>query len=141
MIFRPLGKRCGRCQRGRLWRLIHRRTVAAGSNAAGASYVVFGKASGFVANMNLSTLDGGNGFRLSGVDRDLAGVSVSAAGDVNGDGFDDVIIGARGKCLYSVRSELRSLWQGERFSADLNLSSLDGSNGFKLTGGGNAVAR
>ena len=62
---------------------------------SGASYVVFGKAGGFAANLNLSTLDGSNGFKLSGVAADdRSGRSVSAAGDVNGDGFDDLIIGA-----------------------------------------------
>ena len=36
-----------------------------------------------------------NGFRLSGVAAgDRSGVSVSGAGDVNGDGFDDLIVGA-----------------------------------------------
>ena len=36
-------------------------------SGSGASYVVFGKASGFAATSNLSTLDGTNGFRLDGV--------------------------------------------------------------------------
>jgi len=36
--------------------------------------VVFGKAGGFAANIDLSTLDGNNGFKLSGV----------AAGDYSG---------------------------------------------------------
>ena len=45
----------------------------------------------------LSSLDGTNGFILAGIDRfDLSGISVSSAGDVNGDGYDDLIIGARG---------------------------------------------
>ena len=60
----------------------------------GAGYVVFGRASGFSAEMNLSSLDGNNGFRL-----DVGGsmsVSVSSAGDVNGDGFDDVIVRSDG---------------------------------------------
>jgi hypothetical protein len=40
-------------------------------------------------------LNGTNGFRLDGIDaNDQSGYSVSGAGDVNGDGFDDVIIGA-----------------------------------------------
>src|ERR1044072_9282504 len=39
--------------------------------------------------------DGSRGFVLAGVDEhDRSGKSVSAAGDVNGDGIDDVIIGA-----------------------------------------------
>ncbi len=45
--------------------------------------------------IDLSTLDGSNGFRLDGIDAsDESGTSVSGAGDVNGDGFDDLIIGA-----------------------------------------------
>ena len=66
-------------------------------SASGSSYVVFGKASGFSATMDLSSLDGSNGFRLDGVAAgDVSGHSVSTAGDVNGDGFDDLIIGAPG---------------------------------------------
>ncbi|MGH8583922.1 MAG: integrin alpha, partial [Gammaproteobacteria bacterium] len=51
----------------------------------------------FPANLNLSTLNGENGFRLWGVAAgDRSGVSVSQAGDVNGDGLQDLIIGAGG---------------------------------------------
>ena len=43
----------------------------------------------------LSSLDGTNGFVINGIDAgDNSGTSVSAAGDVNGDGIDDIIIGA-----------------------------------------------
>ena len=51
----------------------------------------------FSASMDLSALDGSNGFRLDGENpNDRSGYSVSSAGDVNGDGYDDVIIGAHG---------------------------------------------
>src|SRR5215208_5516721 len=64
---------------------------------SGASYVVFGQAGGFRANLNLSTLDGTNGFQINGEAAvDYSGWSVSSAGDVNGDGFDDLIIGTLG---------------------------------------------
>ena len=67
----------------------------AGDSYAGESYVVFGKSSGFSAGLDLSTLTGSNGFVLNGIDSDDdSGFSVSGAGDVNGDGFDDLIIGA-----------------------------------------------
>jgi hypothetical protein len=62
---------------------------------SGAAYVVFGTATGFAAEVNLSTLNGTTGFKINGeAAYDLAGVSVSAAGDINGDGFDDIIVGA-----------------------------------------------
>ncbi|MBE9037623.1 cadherin-like domain-containing protein [aff. Roholtiella sp. LEGE 12411] len=45
--------------------------------------------------LNLSDLNGSNGFVINGINRDdLSGFSVSNAGDINGDGFDDLIIGA-----------------------------------------------
>ena len=41
--------------------------------------------------------DGTRGFVLTGINRrDRSGYSVSAAGDVNGDGIGDVIVGADG---------------------------------------------
>src|SRR3954451_11954538 len=65
--------------------------------SSGATYVVFGKASGFAANIDLSTLNGTTGFKLSGAAAfDFSGRSVASAGDVNGDGFADLIIGADG---------------------------------------------
>lgn len=51
---------------------------------------------GFDASMGLWSLDGSNGFVLNGIDTfDESGVSVAYAGDVNGDGIDDLIIGAQ----------------------------------------------
>ena len=44
------------------------------------------------SDLNVADLDGTNGFILGGIDSyDNSGRSVSSAGDVNGDGFDDVI--------------------------------------------------
>gem|GEM_PF-6069409 len=44
---------------------------------------------------DLATLDGSNGFRLDGIDAsDNSGYSVSTAGDVNGDGYGDILVGA-----------------------------------------------
>lgn len=62
----------------------------------GTAFVVFGSESGLESNFDLTTLDGSNGFRIDG-DPDLSaddlGRSVSLAGDINGDGIDDILVG------------------------------------------------
>jgi hypothetical protein len=64
---------------------------------SGGSYVVFGAAAGFASSINVSELDGNNGFRLAGASgSDYNGMSVASAGDVNNDGFGDLITGAPG---------------------------------------------
>ena len=62
---------------------------------SGSAYVIFGKASGFDATFNVRTLDGSNGFRFMGDNDGSTGETVSGGGDVNGDGFEDLIVGAR----------------------------------------------
>ncbi len=107
-----------------------------GSNS-GSGYVVFGKTSGFDAHVDLSSLDGSNGFRLDGVkEEDFAGISVNAAGDVNNDGFGDLIIGASNADPNGVASGSSYVVFGKAsgFDASINLSSLDGQNGFRLDG-------
>ena len=108
-------------------------------NYSGSSYVVFGKAAGFSAVMDLSSLDGSNGFRLDGgTAYDMAGSSVSNAGDINGDGFDDLIVGAPENIStpnsdYSGSSYV-IFGKASGFEAVTDLSSLNGSNGFRLDG-------
>ena len=115
----------------------HSHFVDPNGNFSGSSYVVFGKSTGFDATMDLSSLNGNNGFRLGGeAERDKAGYSVSTAGDVNGDGFDDVIIGASDADLNGIRSSSSYVVFGKEsgFAATLDLSSLNGSNGFRMDG-------
>jgi hypothetical protein len=101
--------------------------------SSGASYVIFGSAAGFAANLSLSALDGTNGFKIIGeAAKDFFGI-VSGAGDVNGDGIYDLIIGANGAggtagACYVIFGSTTA------FPANLNLSALNGANGFKING-------
>lgn len=108
-----------------------------GQEDSGESYVVFGKSGGFDASLNLSALNGNNGFKINSSDhdlRDLSGSSVSSAGDVNGDGFDDIIIGAPGVAPYGTGESYVVFGKPGGFSSSLNLSSINGSNGFVING-------
>ncbi|MEO1093251.1 MAG: integrin alpha, partial [Pseudomonadota bacterium] len=109
-----------------------------GQLGAGASYVVFGSSDGFGASLALSALDGTDGFRLDGIDqRDFSGRSVSGAGDVNGDGVDDLIIGASGGDPNGQDGSGESyvvFGSSDGFGPSLSLSALDGTNGFRLDG-------
>jgi hypothetical protein len=83
----------------------------------------------------LSALDGNNGFRLDGVaSEDYSGAAVSGVGDINGDGIDDLIIGAYGAGGFSGRSYVVFGRSAGGFTSTINLSALDGGNGFRLDG-------
>jgi len=62
---------------------------------AGQAYVIYGQAGASRGQVDLSTLSPSQGFIIQGdAPGDRAGLSVSSAGDVNDDGFDDLIVGA-----------------------------------------------
>jgi hypothetical protein len=99
---------------------------------AGESYVVFGKADS--STVNLETLSS-QGFRIDGEDpSDYSGFNVSGAGDVNGDGLADLIIGAFGADPGgdSYAGEIYVVF-GRAGSAPVELGSL-GIGGFRLSG-------
>ncbi|MBL1140945.1 MAG: hypothetical protein HND53_02840 [Proteobacteria bacterium] len=76
-------------------------------NNVGISYLVYGKQGGIQTSVNLDELDGQNGFQLTGnISGDQSGSVVSAAGDVNGDGFDDLLVSAAGANLNNGESYL-----------------------------------
>lgn len=68
-----------------------------GGDSAGAAYVVFGQATGTPVSL-ADVAAGQGGFKIVGEQSgDQAGISVSAAGDLNGDGLDDLLVGAFGR--------------------------------------------
>ncbi|MEH2183176.1 beta strand repeat-containing protein [Nostoc sp.] len=105
--------------------------------SSGQSYVVFGSKEGFGAKLNLSTLNGTNGFAINGINPDdRSGYSLGSAGDINGDGIDDLIIGAPLADLNGTNSGQSYVVFGSKsgFGAQFDLSTLNGTNGFAING-------
>ena len=108
---------------------------ARGTSEAGP---VFGSSTGFPDPFELSALNGANGFRLNGIaENDRSGFAVSGLGDVNGDGIDDLLIGA-------YRADPNGVYSGQSyvvfgsstgFPDPFELSALDGANGFAEAAG------
>lgn len=92
-------------------------------SAAGSSYVVFGSTA--PTSFNLGTL-GVRGFRVDGAAaNDQSGTSVAGAGDVNGDGIVDMIIGAPGADPYGRNIAGASyVVYGRANPSDVSLASL-----------------
>ncbi len=106
-------------------------------SSSGSAYVVFGR-SFFSASSDLSALDGSNGFRIDGIRADdRAAASVSSAGDVNGDGFTDILVGANGfdrLGAYDAGAAYVVFGKASGFDAVIDLGALDGDNGFAILG-------
>ena len=111
---------------------------ASGTNA-GRSYVVFGKSANRTA-VNLSALTTGTsseGFVINGqCASDNSGLSVSSAGDVNGDGLADLIVGAYNSDPNNLSNAGRSyLVYGQTGSSAIDLSNIAaGMGGFVING-------
>jgi Ca2+-binding RTX toxin-like protein len=108
-----------------------------GGDRAGEAYVIFGKAGATRANIDLTSLAAADGFIIQGdVSRDLAGFSVSSAGDINGDGFSDLIVGAlRGDNGGTNAGEAYVIFgKAAATRTDIDLTSLAASDGFIIQG-------
>ncbi len=107
-------------------------------------YVIFGGPTiGLEGVLSLSTLDGKNGFIISPEVGDPT--AISSAGDVNADGYPDIIIGSpaypsgivmKGGALCNNNGCSYVIFGGQNIGrgGSLALSSLNGNNGFKIDG-------
>ena len=73
----------------------------------GAVYVVFGRAEGFSTPVNVAALGPDEGFRVLGANKDEIGADFAAPGDINGDGFADLVVSA-----------IDGVYRGDKYSDD-----------------------
>ena len=113
-----------------------------GRTSVGGAYVLFGKNGAFPATFELSTVNGSNGFVMYGVSASDFAKGPSAAGDVNGDGYDDVILTSYYPDPNGITNAGQTyiVYGRPSFAASLELASLlaanggDGSAGYALNG-------
>ena len=108
----------------------------------GEAFVVFGKSGGLGPNFLVSELDGSNGFRI--VDGTLTGANkamgwnVSGAGDINGDGIEDVMLSNPFETRNNIGNEHGAIYfvfgTSSGMPATVDVAHLDGSNGFLFYG-------
>lgn len=113
-----------------------------GLENAGQTYIVFGRAS-TPALIDLATIisgDGSSGVAINGMTSLIAPeLEISSAGDINGDGFDDVMI-ATPKATVSGKTEagqISVIFGRSSFPAVIDISTIatgDGSSGFIING-------
>ena len=101
-------------------------------NGLGHSFVVFGKTSGSAVNLS-AVAAGTGGFIINGEGgADFLGISVASAGDVNGDGLDDLIVGAKRANANTGKSYVVF---GKTSSSAINLTAVaNGNGGFVING-------
>ena len=104
-----------------------------GVNDSGAAYLVLG-------GPTPSSLDLGTTLVFEGGLAECAGVAVAGAGDVNADGFDDLIIGSSCKAVGSERPGAAYLVLGSSAPASMGLSSAVEYRGIADDGVGRSVA-
>jgi hypothetical protein len=104
-----------------------------GSNNNGAGYVIFGKADS--DTIELSAL-GNAGFKILGEStNDQAGYAVSAAGDLNGDGRGDLLVGAYGQNRGGTEAGAAYVVFGKTDGGTVDLDAVAaGVGGFKIRG-------
>lgn len=110
----------------------------------GRCFILFGKNTAFSAGVDVTLLDGTDGFSVTGIDLGdelgaggtFRGKTAIGAGDVNNDDIDDLVLSARsadGPVENGV-GEAYVVFGKNTFEATVDLSALDGSNGFTVQG-------
>ncbi|MCR6630546.1 MAG: Ig-like domain-containing protein [Magnetospirillum sp.] len=95
-------------------------------NGGGAVYVVYGHGGEWAPNLDLAQLDGTTGFRI------LGGGPVASAGDINGDGYDDIVISMQGTSDQS--SQLAVVYGGRSMPAVFDPTQMEQGWGFRILG-------
>ncbi len=112
------------------------------NGGGGEAWIFFGRSSNFPSSVDVSWLDGINGFRTSGYSNTLrAAYLAGGAGDINNDGFNDIILGDRSLTSGSFIERTHLIYGRNSFNPLVDITALDGTEGFTIDHtGGNFLA-
>lgn len=99
--------------------------------------IVFGTATPFGGGFDLDDINASSGMTLTGRNTDdRTGARMAPLGDINGDGVDDLFLGAQMNNPYAPRAPTGYVVFGrtEGLATHLDLGALDGANGFIVEG-------
>lgn len=109
-----------------------------GVSQGGSAFVVYGDTSFAQAELDFSALNGVNGSSISNYNTSDYFGEVGTGLDFNGDGLNDIVIGAHLGDPDSSRENAGKVYliygSNSRVDANLDLDALDGSNGFVING-------
>ncbi len=100
-------------------------------DTTGDAFVIYGRADGaFAAVLSPEDLDGTNGVRFRGVDTNDATGAATTLVDLNGDGVDDLVVGARAASVNgrNVSGAVYVVFGGQDFSGSEQLAESGGIN-------------
>jgi len=105
-----------------------------GTLYCGKAYVIFGSQTSLSnKDFNTQTLNSNEGFSIQGTSMSSLGISVSGVGDINNDGFEDLVIGA--SKTNNAQGQVYVIFGGnETFpSIDLTKDQISPSQGFTIS--------
>ncbi len=103
---------------------------------SGQSWVIFGRSSNYPALLDISWLDGINGFRIGDFAGSRPAYFAGGAGDINNDGFNDMLIG---NWASSGTDQISYALFGKNtpFDVLVDIEAVDGTDGFLIDNQGN----